>query len=435
MSQIEKEKLLDALTGVAIFKHLNKEMFLQLAEVCTYVSYNSQEAIIRKGDEGNSLFIIMNGEVRVHDGEHELATLKQGDYFGEFSIIDNEPRSTSVSAIGKVELIQIERNHFYHVLNRFPEITKDLMAALSKRMRSQNQSLINYLRNREKELQILVDKRTEELHQKNYELAKALKDLELSMEKLVRQEKLASLGQLTAGIAHELQNPLNFVTNFAQLSIGLIEDLKNETDPELKEDIMADVVANIEKINQHGTRASRIIRRMVDHSRVSKGEYELTNLNSLCKEYVFLAFAGVKSNIHGFDCNVIEEYDEKVPQIKTIPQDVARALLNIVNNAFYALNEKRLMEEVSKDYKPELKVSTKLENDHIIIRIKDNATGIKEDIRDKIFNPFFTTKPPGDGTGLGLSISHDIVRNLNGELTLQTQVGVGTEFIISFPIQ
>ncbi|HNR18444.1 MAG TPA: cyclic nucleotide-binding domain-containing protein [Bacteroidia bacterium] len=432
---IDKENILKILSGISFFKHVSPGMLMHLADKCTVQNFLSSSPIIRKGDAGDSIYIIVSGTVKVHDGEHELALLNDGNYFGEFSIIDNEPRSSSVTAYNDVILLSVDRNDFYSVLNMFPEMTKDIMSSLSKRMRSQNQSYIAYLKNREAELEFLVQKRTEELNVKNKELADALHELELSLEKLVRQEKLASLGQLTAGIAHELQNPLNFVNNFALLTTGLISDYKSEQNAEEQKAILEDILANVERIHQHGTRASRIIKRMVDHSRLSKGEFEMTNLNSICKEYLFLAYAGIKSNIHGFECKLIENYDEKVPLISTVPQDVARALLNIINNAFYALNDKKNNPETAPDYSPQLTVSTKLENEKIFISIKDNAIGIPDEIKEKIFNPFFTTKPPGDGTGLGLSISHDIVRNLNGEIVLKSKVGEGTEFVISFPAQ
>lgn len=432
--KLEKDKILKILSDVSFFKHVSHDMLQRLAEKCTVQSFLSNDAIIKKGDSGDSLYIIVTGTVKVHDGEHELALLDDGNYFGEFSIIDNEPRSSSVTAYNDVVLLCVERDDFYSVLNMFPEMTKDIMSSLSKRMRSQNQSYIAYLRSREQELEFLVEKRTEELNVKNKELADALKELELSLEKLVRQEKLASLGQLTAGIAHELQNPLNFVNNFSLLTSGLIGDFKAEKDEAEKEFIMADILANVERIHQHGTRASRIIKRMVDHSRLSKGDFEMTNISSICKEYLFLAYAGIKSNIHGFECKLLESYDENVPFINTVPQDLARALLNIINNAFYALNDKKTKPETPADFMPELHVSTKFENQKIKISIKDNAMGIPDEIRDKIFNPFFTTKPPGDGTGLGLSISHDIVRNLNGEIQLNSIVGKGTEFVLIFPV-
>jgi two-component system, NtrC family, sensor kinase len=430
----QKELRLKTLSNVPLFKHVNNEMLSILSNRVVPVKFQDKDPIIKKGDAGDSIYIILKGTVLVHDEEHELANLTDGDYFGEFSIIDNEPRSTSVTATSEVELININRKDFYGVLNMFPEMTQDLMAALSKRMRSQNQSLIHHLRSRERELEFLVDKRTEELNLKNTELAKALNDLELSLEKLIRQEKLASLGQLTAGIAHELQNPLNFVTNFALLSHGIIEDFKDEKDDAVKEELLNDLSSNLERIQTHGSRASRIIKRMVDHSRMSKGEREMTNLNSICKEYLFLAYAGIKSNIHGFECQLVESYDEKVPLIESVPQDVARALLNIINNAFYALNDKKNSPETAPGFAPKLEVSTRLENNTINIIIRDNGMGIPDAVKDKIFNPFFTTKPPGEGTGLGLSISNDIVRNLNGEINLKSKSGEFTEFKISFPV-
>ena len=260
---------------------------------------------------------------------------------------------------------------------------------------------------------------------------KALEQLQRSQQMLVQQEKLASLGQLTAGIAHEIQNPLNFVNNFSELNKELIQEIKDaKTDEEIAE-ILGILESNLTKISQHGKRAESIVKGMLLHSREGTTERQPTDINILCDEYLDLASYSISAANPDFNCDIQKQFDALLPKPKLVTQDISRVLLNIFSNALYAL-EKRKKENL--DFKPKLTVTTyRLEN-KISISIKDNGEGIPDEIKHKIFEPFFSTKPSGDGTGLGLSISNDIIKSHGGEIKLNSKVGEGTEFIITLGV-
>jgi len=257
-------------------------------------------------------------------------------------------------------------------------------------------------------------------------------ELKASQKQLLQKEKLAALGELTAGIAHEIQNPLNFVNNFSEVSIELLDELKIEAEAGNKEDVIAiaaDLVQNLEKINQHGKRADKIVKGMLLHS----GNKELVNLNSLADEYLKLSYHGIRARDKSFQAVMQVSYDNAIEPSFLIAQEFGRTLLNIYNNAFYALAEKT--KTASPGYEPVLSVTTKKLNTEIRIIIRDNGTGIPANIRNKIFQPFFTTKPTGEGTGLGLSLSYDTVKAHEGEMIVNTEDGQFTEFIITLPIK
>jgi len=274
------------------------------------------------------------------------------------------------------------------------------------------------------------------LQEKNEEIIR-------TQDQLVTQQKLASLGALTAGIAHEIKNPLNFVNNFAELSSELIEELSEAVESERKiiseekfleiEELIQTLKDNTKKINNHGSRADSIVKGMLLHSRGSSGEKMPTNLNNLLDQYVNLAYHGLRAQDKEFNITIEKDYDETIEKINVVPQDISRVFLNIINNACYAANEKK--QESGNDYIPILKVSTKNLQNKVEIRIRDNGNGIPADIIDKIFQPFFTTKPTGEGTGLGLSLSYDIVTKMHGgELKVETKINKGSEFIIQLPL-
>ncbi|MBU1369172.1 MAG: GHKL domain-containing protein, partial [Bacteroidetes bacterium] len=259
----------------------------------------------------------------------------------------------------------------------------------------------------------------------------ALFELKAAQAQLIQSEKMASLGELTAGIAHEIQNPLNFVNNFSEVSFEMIEEMWEEIekgDLEEAKALAEDVRANLEKINHHGKRADAIVKGMLQHSRSSSGQKEPTDINALADEYLRLSYHGLRAKDNSFNASFKTAFDETLPKINVIPQDIGRVLLNLINNAFYAVDNKA--KEIEVPYKPEVVVSTKLQNGSIEIRIKDNGSGIPENIKAKIFQPFFTTKPTGSGTGLGLSLSYDIVKAHGGELKVETIAGESTDFII-----
>jgi signal transduction histidine kinase len=286
-----------------------------------------------------------------------------------------------------------------------------------------------------------VDARTRELRTKNADLEATLAELKRTQDQLVVQEKLASLGALVAGIAHEIKNPLNFVTNFAELSGDLISELrevietqKDRLDPKQFEEIGAvigDLAQNVSKIHEHSKRADGIVRGMLQHSRGKSGEPVPTDLNALVAEYVALAYHGMRAQDASFNITLDTAYDPSVGLVPVVPQDISRVFLNVINNACYAASEKRKTD--GPGFAPTVSVRTTNLGDRVEIRIRDNGNGIPAGVRDKIFNPFFTTKPPGKGTGLGLSISYDIVRQHQGEIRVQTEEGQYTEFVIVLP--
>jgi signal transduction histidine kinase len=266
-----------------------------------------------------------------------------------------------------------------------------------------------------------------------------LKELQATQRQLIQSEKMASLGELTAGIAHEIQNPLNFVNNFSEVSNELIDEMKEELsrgDIEEAIAISTDIKSNLEKIHFHGKRADAIVKGMLQHSRTSSGQKELTDINALCDEYLRLAYHGLRAKDKTFNTEMETHFDPDLPKISIVPQDIGRVILNIINNAFYAVSEKSkvLSQKSGSDYLPKVTVSTKSMDDKIEISISDNGNGIPDHIKDKIFQPFFTTKPTGQGTGLGLSLSYDIVKAHGGELTLESIEGKGTVFRIQIPI-
>ena len=267
------------------------------------------------------------------------------------------------------------------------------------------------------------------------EIKKAYTELKATQAQLIQSEKMASLGELTAGIAHEIQNPLNFVNNFSDLNKELVDELKEELttgNTQLANEIADDIKENESKINHHGKRAEAIVKGMLLHSRGSSGQKELTDINALCDEYLRLSFHGFRAKDKSFNADFRLEADEKLPKIEVVPQDIGRVLLNLINNAFYAVNEK--VKHSVNDYKPMVVVNTKLIGNKVEIVVNDNGNGVPESVKEKIFQPFFTTKPTGQGTGLGLSLSYDIVKAHRGSIQLKSQENVGTGFIIQIPV-
>jgi len=268
-------------------------------------------------------------------------------------------------------------------------------------------------------------------------LTQSLKHLKATQQQLIQSEKLASLGELTAGIAHEIQNPLNFVNNFSEVSVELLDELKSERtkeerDEELENEILDDIFQNLEKINYHGKRASSIVTGMLQHSRASTGKKEPINLNTLADEYLRLSYHGLRAKDKSFNAKMNTFLDESLPKVHVIPQDFGRVLLNLINNAFYAVQAKGKL--AIEDYSPAVSIHTQTTEQGIVIKVEDNGTGIPEELKSKIFQPFFTTKPTGQGTGLGLSLAYDIVtKGHGGTIELDSTEGEGTTFTITLP--
>ena len=304
---------------------------------------------------------------------------------------------------------------------------------------------------------ILLEETIEELEQKraaieqtNAALNQSLEDLKATQAQLIQSEKLASLGELTAGIAHEIQNPLNFVNNFAEMSVELAEELKEELekepmDKELVKELMADLTSNQKKINHHGKRAAGIVTAMLQHSRTSTGTKEPTDLNALADEYLRLAYHGLRAKDSSFNAKMETDFDPSVGKVDVIPQDIGRVFLNIINNAFYATQQQANVvvetghalslpqPQPQSKYEPTVTISSIKENGQVVFKIKDNGTGIPDHVKDKILQPFFTTKPTGQGTGLGLSLTYDVVKAHGGKMYFETEQGTGTTFFIELP--
>src|SRR5688572_6618423 len=270
----------------------------------------------------------------------------------------------------------------------------------------------------------------------NKVLETTLTNLKNTQSQLIQSEKMASLGELTAGIAHEIQNPLNFVNNFSEVSNEMIDEMKTELVNNNKEEALAiadDIKQNLEKINHHGKRADGIVKGMLQHSRSSSGQKEPTDINALTDEYLRLAYHGLRAKDNSFNATMKTDFDDSIGNINIIPQDMGRVILNLINNAFYAVDEKK--RGAGNSYEPTATVTTKKQNGKIEIKVKDNGNGIPQKVLDKIFQPFFTTKPTGQGTGLGLSLAYDIVtKGHGGELKVETKEGEGSEFIIQLPV-
>lgn len=312
--------------------------------------------------------------------------------------------------------------------------------------------LLLFRNNRQKQqANALLSRQKDEINLQRNMAEQALNELKSTQAQLIQSEKMASLGELTAGIAHEIQNPLNFVNNFSEINFELINELKNERIkgiPARDESFQKEIIQNIEenslKISHHGKRAESIVKGMLLHSQKSSGSKELTDINALTEEYLRIAYHGYRAKNANFSAALKVELDPSLPLIPVVPQDIGRVVLNLINNAFYAVNEKYLncstavvddmKKQHDKDYEPTVTVSTEKGSNIVFIAIKDNGKGIPNKVLDKIFQPFFTTKPTGQGTGLGLSLSYDIVKSHGGDLTVRTEEGRGSEFVIQLPV-
>jgi two-component system NtrC family sensor kinase len=277
----------------------------------------------------------------------------------------------------------------------------------------------------------------EEVSKQTAEIRATLANLKSTQTQLIQSEKMASLGELTAGIAHEIQNPLNFVNNFSEVNTELIDEMQHEIEKGDLAEIKAianDIQQNEQKINMHGKRADAIVKGMLQHSKNNSGKKELTDINALSDEYLRLSYHGLRAKDKTFNAEMITNFNADLPKVNVIPQDIGRVLLNLFNNAFYAVNQKQ--KTAGNDYKPEVSVTTSTENGQIIIKVKDNGIGISENVKDKIMQPFFTTKPTGEGTGLGLSLTYDmVVKGHGGSIFVDTKEGEFTEFEVQLPIQ
>ncbi len=336
----------------------------------------------------------------------------------------------------------------HDIINQSSGLSNEQKVALFKSLKAANKELkiVTFKLNRTEKVKrttaILLEETIEELEQKrqlveeaNKALEQSLKDLKATQAQLIHSEKMASLGELTAGIAHEIQNPLNFVNNFSEIGVELVkeieEDLK-ENNLQAVDEVLPELIQNLQKVHHHGERASSIVRGMLDHSRTDSDEKTLTDINQLCDEYLRLAYHGLRAKDNSFQANFHLEADPNIPKMNVVSQDIGRVLLNLIINGFQATLEKS--KKTSMDYQPELLVKTLHVGNSVQIQVKDNGCGIPREIQEKIFQPFFTTKPTGEGTGLGLSLAYDIVKAHGGKIEVNSTKAEGTIFTIALPM-
>jgi signal transduction histidine kinase len=302
--------------------------------------------------------------------------------------------------------------------------------------------IIEEAKNEINETLLELDKQKNVIEEKNKDLNQALINLQDTQAQLIQSEKMASLGELTAGIAHEIQNPLNFVNNFSEVNAELIDEMYEQIEKENLDNVKTlakDIKDNQQKITHHGKRADAIVKGMLQHSRSSSGGVkEPTDINALADEYLRLTYHGLRAKDKSFNAKFDTDLDKSIDKINIISQDIGRVILNLINNAFYAVTEKK--KQQPGNYEPIVTVRTSRNSPsgsrgaEVVITVSDNGNGIPQKVLDKIFQPFFTTKPTGQGTGLGLSLSYDIVKAHGGELKVETKEGEGTEFFIILPV-
>ncbi len=433
-SHISLKQCIQLLQKVELFRHVPGNVIEALARKMILASYPAEAIILRKGDPGNSMFVILEGKVKIHEGEHRVAEMSSLNFFGELSILDSEPRSMSVTAIESTTLGVIDQSDVYQVLKDHPDAVRDIISVLSHRLRHQNQTIITQLKERGSQLEELVNAKTKDLQEKNKELSALILDLRRTQEQLITQEKLATLGHLTAGIAHEIQNPLNFVTNFSSLSLELIVEYQQLDNEEEKKNLLKDLSNNLRKIYDHGIRADSIVKNMMLHSRTRTTDKTKTDINKIISDYMDLAYHGICVKEPSFKCKTEIKLDKNIPVLLLHQQNISRVILNLLGNAFYTVSKRDKLALPS--YSPYVGISSILEPGHVRVEIEDNGEGIPESEMAKIFQPFFTTKPLGEGTGLGLSLSHDIItKEHGGTLNVRSREGSGTTFTIRLPIQ
>ncbi|MCF0075022.1 tetratricopeptide repeat protein [Dyadobacter sp. CY261] len=404
-----KEALNNGLEGVRLAKNMGHTQLLRDANEIVSTTYE------KMGDGMNSL-----------------------SYFKAFKIYSDSLRNLESERIATTYDAKLEFSRKEDDLNRKNLKQKWLTFSAFAGLVSLGIILLIVNHNRKK-----LNHTYKELQQKNIVIESERKKVEATLHELkstqaqlIQSEKMASLGELTAGIAHEIQNPLNFVNNFSETSIELLEEMQTGLDEgntdEVKA-IAADLTANMQRINQHGKRADSIVKGMLQHSRASSGQKEPTDINALAEEYLRLSYHGLRAKDKSFEAAIETDFDPALGKIMLAPQDIGRVILNLANNAFYAVHQKQKT-GTAEGYKPTVSVSTRKLIGETIIRVNDNGNGIPESIRSKIFQPFFTTKPTGQGTGLGLSLSYDIItKGCGGTIDVQSKEGGGTEFTITLP--
>jgi signal transduction histidine kinase len=306
-----------------------------------------------------------------------------------------------------------------------------------------NEMLRDVKQNADEVVRLSDEKKQEALNRQKLleeEVNRQTAEIRANQARLIQSEKMASLGELTAGIAHEIQNPLNFVNNFSEVNKEMLEELKAESekpkaerDEQLEIELINNLIDNEDKISHHGKRADSIVKGMLEHSRNASGQKEPTDINQLADEYLRLSYHGLRAKDKSFNAELVTHFDAALPKVNATAQDIGRVLLNLFNNAFYAVNQKQ--KTAVADYKPEVLVSTSTANGQVVIKVKDNGVGIPDAVKEKIMQPFFTTKPTGEGTGLGLSLTYDmVVKGHGSSITVESQEGQFTNFTLILPL-
>jgi C4-dicarboxylate-specific signal transduction histidine kinase len=333
-----------------------------------------------------------------------------------------KPLERLMAGIGQADKGDLSVEVPYDVLDEIGIVTRNFNGMVQSLKQSKD-ALTNYANTLESQ----VAERTTELR-------RSLKDLQSTQAQLIQSEKMASLGELTAGIAHEIQNPLNFVNNFSDVNSELIEEMKQEIENQNIQEVKVlanEILENEKKINHHGKRADAIVKGMLQHSRSSSAKKEPTDINALADEYLRLSYHGLRAKDKSFNATIETHFDETLEKLNVIPQDIGRVLINLYTNAFYAVTEKKKL--LPDGFEPMVSVTTRKTGEKTEVRVKDNGMGIPQKVLDKIYQPFFTTKPTGQGTGLGLSISYDIIKAHGGDIKVETKQGEGSEFFIWLP--
>lgn len=397
------------------------------------VNVSSSDSILVK--EAPFRTTLMNGSILLGFSKNEIVQSKKQIRFTSLLV------SLIVFVVGIIIGFWLARNISVPVLALRDAANKVGEGDLTQRVSNYSHDEIGELGRAFNSMVDDLEKAREEIKATNIALASANEELQSTVEnlkstqaQLIQSEKMASLGQLTAGIAHEIQNPLNFVNNFSELSAELIQDFEAEdATEEDKKDIIKDIKSNLEKIAHHGKRADRIVKGMLMHSREQKGEKIPVKINQQLDEDTTIAYHGIRAKNSAFQCEIIKDFDAQIDKVNIIPQDINRVVINLLNNAFYAVGARAQTNEDAV-WKPTVTLTTKLLNNLVQIGIEDNGTGIPDEVKEKIFNPFFTTKPTGEGTGLGLSICYDIVKSHGGEVKMESEFGKGTKFIIELKL-
>jgi signal transduction histidine kinase len=398
---------------------------------------NKPDSVIKYAKRGLDAAVQFNYKsiVRISSSlladQYEMKDIRQAYYYLKLELAANDSLYAPKKILELQKTLSEEQQHQQQILEEQTEKQNrlkqnGLLAGLGVLLVI---AFILFRNNRQKKKANIL------LQQQKEKVESTLSELKTTQNQLIQSEKMASLGELTAGIAHEIQNPLNFVNNFSEVSSEMLDEMNeelNKGDIDEAKTISNDIKQNLEKINHHGKRADAIVKGMLQHSRTGSGVKEPSDINRLADEYLRLAYQGFRARDKSFNATFSTEFDNGINKVDIVPQEIGRVILNLINNAFYAVNE-RAKQGVA-GYEPTVIVGTRRLQDRIEISVKDNGSGIASSIKDKIFQPFFTTKPTGQGTGLGLSLAYDIVKAHGGEVKVETKENEGSAFFIILPL-